>query len=180
MSLGSKRGSVRLVPHQPEWAAAYQAAAKAVGAALAGVRPAVRIAHVGATAVPGLPAKPIIDMAVGVADLAVVPDCVAPLAGLGYSYLEDRAVRGDHLFVRGPSDRRTVYLHMGPAGGEKWTAYLRFRDRLRADPELKDRYAAVKRDLAIRYADDRPAYTAGKAAVIREILGRPSGAASTG
>jgi GrpB-like predicted nucleotidyltransferase (UPF0157 family) len=102
---------------------------------------------------------------------------VALLAGLGYTYLGDRAVRGDHLFVQGPEHRRTVYLHIVHEGGEKWNAYLRFRDRLRADPDLRDRYAAIKRDLARRYANNRPAYTAGKAAIIREILGR---AAPTG
>jgi len=180
MALGLERGSVRLVTHQPGWAAAYRAAAEGVASVLADVRPAPRIAHVGATAVPGLPAKPIIDIAVGVADLAVVSECVAPLAGLGYTYLGDRAVREDHLFVRGPEHRRTVYLHIVHEGGEKWNAYLRFRDRLRADPELRDRYAEIKRDLARRYADHRPAYTAGKAAIIEEILGRPSGAAPTG
>ncbi len=126
--------------------------------------------HVGSTAVPGLEAKPIVDILAGVRSLEDSEACFEPLARLGYlyaPYLPEEM----HWFCKPHPSRRTHHLHLVPAGSRRYADELAFRDRLRADPKLADEYAALKRDLATRFAHDREAYTAAKSDFIHRVLG---------
>lgn len=127
--------------------------------------------HVGSTAVPGLEAKPIIDILVGVGDLEQSRRCSEPLAGLGYlyaPYLPEEM----HWFCKPHPSQRTHHVHLVPVGAGRYADELTFRDRLRTDPQAAAEYAELKRGLARRFRHNREAYTEAKSAFIRRILDR--------
>src|SRR5262249_39035074 len=133
----------------------------------------IDIAHFGSTAVPGLPAKPIIDIAIAVRSLATArTEAVAPLERIDYAYWADNPKRDRLFFVKGlppHAPQRTHHVHITEPDGEVW-AQLRFRDYLRADHDAAARYAALKRELAAQHRADREAYTEAKASFITEIM----------
>ena len=159
---------IRISPYDPGWPDRFDeeraALAEAIGAWLAG-----GIHHVGSTAVPGLEAKPIIDILAGVRDLDESRACFEPLARLGYVYAPYLPEQMHWLCKPGPS-RRTHHLHLVPAGSKRFRDELAFRDRLRADPETAEEYADLKRRLAARFEDDREAYTDAKAEFVLRVL----------
>lgn len=134
----------------------------------------VAIAHVGSTSVPGLCAKPIIDICVGVPELSVAEDRVESMAGLGYQYVPEYEVEiPDRRYFRRPHGRpRTHHVHACCLNGEIWNCHLSFRDWLRSHPSDRDAYASLKRDLYARHMHDRPAYTEAKGPFIQSILER--------
>jgi GrpB-like predicted nucleotidyltransferase (UPF0157 family) len=160
---------IRIVPHDPAWAAAFASERDLLQAAI-GAWATGGIHHVGSTAVPGLPAKPIVDILVGVEDLESSRACFEPLSRLEYLYAPYRSEEM-HWFCKPHPDRRTHHLHLIPATGRRYAEELAFRDRLRADPDTAVAYAALKRDLAERFPDDRDAYTEAKGDFIRDVLG---------
>ena len=166
--LGLRRGSVRIAPSTPTWAILFQAESARLQHALGDL--ALDIQHIGSTAVPGLAAKPILDLAVAVADESVVPDCVIRLTDAGYAYRGDRGPDQGYFFDKTRGPELTHYLHVMTIHGPGWSNYLRFRDHLAAHPQDRDRYLRLKIHLAARYAEDRSAYTAGKAAFVEQIL----------
>ena len=118
----------------------------------------------GCVAVPGLPAKPILDIAIGVragADAATVNDA---LTSFGFLYRGDaEGARLNRMF--GWEDRpcrRVINAHVVTYESPEWRSYLEFRDRLRSDAAARESYAQIKRSLAERFAGDRPSYVAGK------------------
>ncbi len=128
----------------------------------------MRIEHVGSTAVPGLVAKPIIDVQVSVPDPEDEPAYAAAVAGTGVPL---RARSPGHRLFRPPPGRpREVHIHACAAGGEWEREHLLFRDYLRAHPAARDRYAAAKTRLAATYRDDRLAYTEAKTGVVLDLL----------
>jgi GrpB-like predicted nucleotidyltransferase (UPF0157 family) len=127
-----------------------------------------RIEHVGSTAVPGLAAKPIIDIQVGVEDLDDEPSYVPGLERLGLGL---RSRDTHHRYFRPPPPRpRDAQVHVCRTGGPWERDHLLFRNHLVAHPDLRDRYAALKRDLALRYRHDRLAYTEGKSEFIDKVM----------
>ena len=159
---------IRVAPYDPGWPAAFESERAALEDAI-GDWAVGGIHHVGSTAVPGLAAKPIVDILVGVEDLESSRACFEPLGALEYvhaPYLAEEM----HWFCKPHPDRRTHHLHLAPAGGRRYADELAFRDRLRADPELAGEYEVLKRELAKRFKDDRDAYTEGKSAFIRKAL----------
>lgn len=139
---------------------------------LAPLVPQIELHHIGSTAVPGLAAKPIVDI------MAVVEDLDAPLAALmeraGYQYpVAYNATLTDRRWLCRPSAaHRTHHLHL-VASPDELARHLRFRNALRAQPALAREYAALKRGLAERMADDREGYTAAKTSFIRRVEGGP-------
>jgi GrpB-like predicted nucleotidyltransferase (UPF0157 family) len=129
------------------------------------------IHHVGSTAVPGLEAKPIVDILVGVRDLEESRACFEPLAQLGYMYAP-YLPEEMHWFCKPHPSRRTHHLHLVPADSRRYADELAFRDRLREDPRIAAEYLTLKRELAHRFAHDREAYTEGKSDFIRRVLDR--------
>ncbi len=154
---GGPNMGVEIVEYDPCWPASFEAERRRLAPLLAGVE----IHHVGSTAVPGLAAKPVIDM------IALVDDLDAPIAALveacGYEYPQSfNATLTHRRFLCYPTAAyRTHHLHLVNEPGELQRR-LRFRDRLRADPALAGEYATLKRALAERYREDREAYTEGK------------------
>ena len=172
--------SVPVVLHDPDpgWPATFARDAADIGQALGPV--ALAVDHVGSTSVPGLPAKPVIDVLLQVADSADETAYVPALAPLGY-WLQ---IREPDWFEHRVLYRRTtrgsthdVNLHvLSPAtGASEISRMLTFRDRLRSHPEDRELYAAVKRELAARPWRFVQDYADAKSEVVEEILGRASG-----
>lgn len=126
--------------------------------------------HVGSTSVPGLCAKPILDLMVSVPNfedsLALVPE----LEQLGYEFRPDEEIPGRRFFRRFNGILRTHHLSLAEPSSHFHVRTLAFRDALRANPELAAGYAALKRELAERFAEDRKAYLEAKSGFIASVL----------
>ena len=174
--LGLRRGSVQIVPYTPAWATLFEAERARLHHAL---HPYVLdIQHIGSTAVPGLAAKPILDLGIAVVDESIGIACIPRITALGYAYREYRGADQGHFFDLGPEHQLTHYLHLLRIGDPGWWNYLRFRDYLRAHPVARDAYQQLKQDLATEYAADRASYSAAKATFIQHILAADSSAAN--
>ena len=160
--------AVLIAAYDPGWPAKFEAERadlqECIGPWVVG-----GIHHVGSTSVPGLPAKPVIDILVGVESLDRARPCIEKVASLGYLY---SPYLGDvmHWFCKPNPARRTHHLHLVPVGSPRYLDELAFRDALRGDQALAERYAALKHDLAARFPGDRDTYTQHKAPFVREVL----------
>jgi GrpB-like predicted nucleotidyltransferase (UPF0157 family) len=170
--LGLARDCVELVPHDPAWSTAFREEAALLRAALGDHT--VQIEHVGSTSIPGLEAKPILDIVVAVRDPSQLVAFAAAVAPLGYQYKPDPTDPGRLYFVKRLADGHTTthHLNLCELGSECWVTHVAFRDYLLAHPEAREEYRALKHDLAERFRHDRPAYTEGKAAFIQSILAK--------
>ena len=169
---GLPKGTVFLTPPHPEWPRLFDAEARRIRTAL-GDR-VLGLEHYGSTSIPGLKAKPVIDLLVGLARLEEADDCAATMIALGYEDSGDGGVPGHRIFGRG--EARTHICHMVVHEGPEWRVSLAFRDALRANPALARDYEALKVRLAGQHASDRPSYTAGKGAFVEAIVRRVQGA----
>ncbi len=163
--------TVAVVEYDPSWPARFAALASRAAAALARA-PGVpaRIEHVGSTAVPGLPAKPVIDLDV-VVEPEDVPRAVARLAALGYVHEGDKGLPGREAFRPPPGDPRH-HLYVCTPDAPAYRDHVLFRDYLRARPDVAAEYAALKRVLAARHAGERDAYQAAKGAFVTAVTRR--------
>jgi GrpB-like predicted nucleotidyltransferase (UPF0157 family) len=161
---------VIVAPPDPAWPVRYRIEAQLLRVVLAEIDPGVE--HIGSTAVPGLAAKPIIDILVGVPSFELFAPYAHRLAAYGYEYVagQERLIPDRRFFKRVVAGVRTHHLHVVERDGELWMRYLGFRDALRADPALARRYAQLKQALAERHAEDREAYTAGKTNFVECVL----------
>ena len=157
---------VHLVPYDPEWPRRFARWRGRVGAALG--RTAVRTEHVGSTSVPGLAAKPVIDIQVSVADIADEARYAGQLESLGLQLGSRDDVH--RYFSPAPERPRELHLHLCQAGSGWEREHLLFRDYLRGHPAAADRYLAGKQAAAATWRDDRWAYTEAKTDVILGIL----------
>ncbi len=165
---------VEIVPPDPRWPALFAAERDAIATALA---PWLVGApeHIGSTAVPGLAAKPVIDIMAPVASLDAARPAIAAAAALHYLHAPYQA-EVMHWFCKPTPQHRTHHLHLVPIDGALWRDRLAFRDALRRDPALREAYAALKHGLAATHRHDRDAYTIAKGPFIARVLGQ--GAAS--
>ncbi len=160
-----------LADYDPHWPELYEREQRRIRAIL-GDR-VVRIDHVGSTSVPGLAAKPIIDISLAVSDSADEGAYVPDLEAAGYVLRVREPDWHEHRLFKGPDT--DINLHVFTIGSPEIERHLRFRDRLRTHPDERDRYLRTKRELAARrwkYVQD---YADAKTQVIEEILGRAGG-----
>ena len=157
---------IALVPYDPSWPARFEEERAAVEAA---IEPwlAGQVEHVGSTAVPGLEAKPTIDLLAPVHDLEDARAAIEALAAIGYVHAPHRPFM--HWLCKPSAAVRTHHLALIELTHPEFAARLRFRDRLRAEPELAAEYAALTRRLAVEHPDDREAYTEGKAEFVARV-----------
>lgn len=164
--LGLKPGTVEISPHDHRWSDLFARERDRIKEAIGDV--ALDIQHVGSTSVPGLAAKPIVDIAVAIRSYDEFPPHIPAIERLGYIYRGENGVPRRHYFVLG--EPRTVHLHFLERDGDAWHAHLIFRERMRSSPELREQYMALKRRLAKQFPNDRDAYTAGKQQFIHSII----------
>lgn len=162
-----RNAPVVIVDYDPRWPATFALLRDRVVHVLGDL--VVAVEHVGSTAVPNLAAKPIIDIDVVIRSEADFAETVRRLAEIGYTHIGDLGITGREAFLAdGALPRHNLYVCA--AGASELRRHLLFRDALRADTELTAEYAALKRDLAERFRDDRDAYTEGKTAFITRVL----------
>src|SRR5579884_773842 len=160
-----------IVPYSAEWPRVYEREQRqirrALGERLAGVE------HVGSTSVPGLAAKPIVDVMAGLRSFADAPECIAPLHALGYTVLPEvmrqLGIEDDLLFVKTAPDAVTVNLHLTEFDGTFWQERLMFRELLRSQPELAHEYEEIKRSLAPQFPNGA-GYSTAKGPFIEAAL----------
>lgn len=136
----------------------------------------VDIQHVGSTAIPGIQAKPILDIQVAVTHLnAVKQTAITALEKLGYIYWTENPDPERLLFIKGMppfGKRRTHHVHIVEPHSKHWQQKVVFRDYLRSHPEIAHDYEILKKHLAAKYYNDREAYTEGKTNFINEVLNK--------
>lgn len=162
---------VRVVPWDPAWAAQFEAERERLRHALDGV--VVAVHHVGSTAVPGLAAKPILDLLLEVSDLTSLDARAGAVEALGYTAMGEYGIPGRRYFRRDDAQGvRTHHVHAFRACDEHVARHLAFRDHLMAHPAVAREYAALKLALAARHPADSRAYSGAKDAFVREHLTR--------
>lgn len=162
---------VEIVEYNPDWPNMFEREAEAIRKVLL-LDLIVEIEHIGSTAVPGLAAKPVIDIMIGVRCLSDGQSTIEPLEDLRYVYWRDNPNPERMFFVKGMppyGEKRTHHVHVVKFDGEFWQRRL-FRDYLRIHPEEALRYEILKRDLATLFRNDREAYTQGKGDYVREVM----------
>lgn len=168
MTLGLKRGCVKLMPHQEEWRVIAQEMIRILFDILR--HTAVDIQHIGSTAIKNIEAKPIIDIAVGVRRFKDIEPYITVLEENGIIF------RGDdndgQLFVVGDfeNDTRSHHIHVVLYNSKAWNDYIKFRDYLNEHPDKAKEYENLKQSSASKYPNDRVAYTESKHEFINNIL----------
>jgi putative glutamine amidotransferase len=157
-------------PYDPAWPSHFETEAARIRAALGDL--AVEIEHVGSTSVPGLAAKPVVDIQVSVRSMVPRIAYIDPLVRLGYRWVLDPWTDEHEYFSRDENGERVFQIHVCPTGSEWERRHLAFRDWLRDHPEDAAAYERLKRELAERHPRDLYAYIEGKTPFIREIESR--------
>jgi GrpB-like predicted nucleotidyltransferase (UPF0157 family) len=168
MTLGLEAGRVRVVPYSDLWPALYDAEIARVSFALATARVSLAFEHMGSTAVPGLAAKPIIDILAGLRAEEDRASAITVLQAAGYTHRGEQEIPGRDFFRRG--DPRQYHIHLALIDGKFWSDHVTFRDWLRQHPSAAADYMALKLALAERYPANREAYIEGKSAFVADIL----------
>jgi GrpB-like predicted nucleotidyltransferase (UPF0157 family) len=164
--LGLKRGTVILQPHDEKWHILFEDERSQILNAVGDY--ALKIEHVGSTAICGISAKPILDVMVALSKYDDGGKCIAGLEVLGYEYKGENGVPGRHFFGKGVP--RTHHLHMVELKSDFWARHLAFRDFLNCDKSVALEYDRLKRNLAARFPNDRESYTNGKFAFVEKVL----------
>jgi len=164
------KAPAEVVAYDPRWPTWFEEIRRGLASYLAGVPH--EIEHVGSTAVPGIAAKPIIDVDVVVPSAEVMPAASAALAAAGYAPQGDLGIAGREAFGLPPEVAHYHHLYVVVAGSKPHLDHVQLRDHLRTDAVDRERYAARKHELAHLLTTDRAAYVDGKSALVEEMLAR--------
>ena len=173
--LGLKRGELRVSPYREEWKKLFEIEKRDIEKAIGDYIKDIQ--HVGSTSIPGMSAKPILDIAIAVKNFEEARICIEPLCKMEYSFKGENGIPRRHYFLKG--EPCTHHIHMLEKDSEEWEKLILFRDYLRSDQNTAEEYKKLKRDLSKRLQGDRKAYQAAKsdfvAAVIRKsrLITRP-------
>ena len=162
---------VIIVDYNPAWPRLYEEERTRILNAIGGFIEDIQ--HVGSTSVPGLGAKPIIDIMIGIHKLSLVNKCVQPLQSLGYDYRGESGIPGRYYFrkpLKALTSHRTHHIHMVKTNHDGWKRNILFRDYLLTHPEDSKQYEALKRALAKQFGSDREGYTDAKTEFIETVL----------
>ena len=167
-SLGTRGERIEVVEYSADWPRVFEQEEAAI---LAACRPWItEVHHIGSTSVPGLAAKPILDVLPVAAGTAEALEAVSRMTALGYRYRGENGIAGRFYFDRVVEGRTVMHVHVFPAGHPEVRRHLVFRDHLRMNPDVAREYERMKRELAARYGDDRQTYTDSKAAFITGVI----------
>jgi GrpB-like predicted nucleotidyltransferase (UPF0157 family) len=167
--IGLQRGIVKLFPYDPQWAILFEEEKaklqKILGANVKGIE------HIGSTAMPGISAKPVIDIAVGIEDMNAAESIKNILEANGWIWRPKFGDIANHIvFAKGTKEERTHYLHLMQYEGEKWKERIAFRDYLISHEVEKKEYEQLKQKSMESFGNDRKAYTAEKDEFVQRIL----------
>ena len=156
-----------VIDYDPRWPAAAEAEAERLRSVLGDVL--VRVHHIGSTAVPGLAAKPVIDLLLEVADLSELDALDEEMRSIGYRPSGEYGIPGRRYYPKGGDDR-THHAHAFVVGDRHIMEHLAFRDYLRTHPEARAEYSRVKREAASRHRNDPEGYVAHKRAFVARVV----------
>jgi GrpB-like predicted nucleotidyltransferase (UPF0157 family) len=165
--------SIFLVPYNPLWPEKFQKEKKLIEETI-GDYIAGGIHHVGSTAIPGLSAKPVIDILVGVESLDKSRPCIKILEKIHYVYFPYKE-KYEHWFCKPSPEHREFHLHIMPADSAEFKAKIAFRDYLISHPEEKNRYESLKKELVGKFRNDREAYTDAKTDFVKKVVTKALG-----
>ncbi len=167
--IGLNRKSVELVAHNQAWKTLFEREEKLLRSAVGDY--ALAIEHIGSTAIPGIEAKPIIDIMVGLRDLSDLEKyLLLPIEKIGYEYRGELGIAGRPFFRKGTPAASSYHLSVVQFGGHVWKRHILFRDYLRENAGSARIYNELKRELALKFKNNREAYTSGKTEFVEEIL----------
>ncbi len=173
--LGLKRGELRVSPYRKEWKLLFEIEKRDIEEAIGDYIGDIQ--HVGSTSIIGMPAKPILDIAIAVKDFEEARICIEPLCKMGYTFKGENGIPRRHYFLKG--EPCTHHIHLLEKDSEEWKKLILFRDYLRSNQKTAEEYKELKRNLSEKLRGDRKAYQAAKtdfvAAVIRKsrLIPRP-------
>lgn len=165
--LGVAEGKVKLVPPTSVWQTYFDLESQRLYAALGEYVKEIR--HIGSTAIPGIYAKPIIDIMAGLAQIEDFPQCEAPLVALGYTYQGEQAIPGWHFFKKKNGDLTTHHLHVVEWNSPYWVDRVLFQEYLARHPAVAEAYERLKLELEKKYANNREGYTRDKTDFIGKV-----------
>lgn len=166
--LGLKKDVVELMPYDENWAKEFELEKKRLQKILG--KTALDIQHVGSTSIPGLIAKPILDIAVAVENVSELRRLIGVLEKAGYDVKDSINELGEILARKGTPDMRTHYIHIEVINGLFWNNHILFRDYLISHPEYIKKYENLKKEMLERYKNERKLYTAAKNDFIESVL----------
>lgn len=165
--LGLEKGKLNFVPYNREYSRLFAAEKELLKNTVGNY--ILDIQHIGSTSIPGIIAKPILDIAIAVKNFeAAAAVCIKPIENLGYIYMGEYGLARRHFFIRG-SNRRTHNLHVWEINSNGWKRQILFRDYLIKHPEIAKQYVDLKLKLLEQYRDDRDKYQDGKSEFIESI-----------
>lgn len=161
---------VELHSYDSSWAQVFEAEQDRLISLFPGIF--IDIQHIGSTAVPGLIAKPVIDILAGVESIIIAEQLALPLCQSGYNTSAEfnESLSDRKWFMRWANGHRTHHLHLVVHGSTIWHERLKFRNTLRSNPEYAAKYAVLKTQLAATHPKDREAYTNAKAEFVRTVV----------
>lgn len=171
MALGLVSGTLELHPYSEDWPRLFAEAKAQIEAVIGDY--VLDIQHVGSTSVPGLMAKPILDIGIAVENFEEARRCVQPMEELGYTYRGENGIPRRHYFnLTDAEDRRISlhHVHMNEVTSHDWRAQIAFRDALRQDDQLRDGYAELKTNLVKSHDGARLVYTDSKTGFVTKVL----------
>ena len=166
--VGLKKGTVKLSPYNAGWLKIFEKEKVLLFSTLGDL--VIDIQHIGSTAIPGMPAKPIVDMMASIPDFQRIEKYIQPLKKLGYEDRGQQGVPDRYIFVKGDEERRTHHLNLTEKDSSFWKEHILFLDYLHTHKEAVDEYAKLKTDLAKNFPDDRNSYTSAKAEFVKKIV----------
>ena len=166
--LGLHKDIVRLVPYDPEWVEDYKKEEKILRELIGDY--VLDIQHVGSTSIPGLSAKPILDVAVAVKDENTLQKLIPILTDAGYDVKDSISDLGEVLARKGLPENRTHYIHIEVAGSEFWNNHILFRDYLIKHSDYVREYERLKTEVFEQYKNERKKYTLAKNEFISKVI----------
>lgn len=166
--IGLDKNLVTVYPYDKTWPKEYEKERKILSKLLKNFD--CKIEHVGSTSIPGLSAKPIIDIAIGCQDEKIIIEVANTLGEAGYDMLDSLETKGEILARKGAPECRTHYIHIQKLGSEYWNEFIYFKRYMLDHPEAVKEYEKLKCELSVKYASERKKYTAAKNDFITSIL----------
>ena len=163
-----KRGIVELEDYNVSWVDEYKKEEKLLKKVLG--KRIKEIHHIGSTSIPTLKAKPVIDILIVIDSLDEIDEIYELLKDYDYSNRGQQGVPDRYFFAKGPEDARSHYIHFTTPGSDTYYNQVYFKRYLLEHPEYIKKYCKLKKDLAKKYADERPKYTQGKNDFIKEVI----------
>jgi len=167
MSLGLEHGVNRLAPYSSDWPVKYESESQRIRADCGDI--SLAIEHVGSTSVPNMVAKPIVDIAIGVAILGNADKLIPGMESIGYDYPGDVGIPDDRIFGRDPGFRKFL-VHVVVFESARWNDYINFRDSLREDVNIAAEYERLKTKIVEEHPEGRGKYAELKSGFINKVL----------